>query len=262
MTDIVEDTAWRRGLGARAHALFTSRAGGVGGPPYDTCNLGLHVGDDADVVHRNRRRAAAMAGLEPEQVAAVVQVHGADVWVDLGGGDGLPVDVRWSGPSGRIEADALVTARPGIALAVATADCLPIAIAHGDAVAAVHAGWRGLEAGVIEATLAALARAAGSSAAFAGAEPRAVIGPCIGPCCFEVGADVAARFDPARTSRVRGSQRPHLDLRAEASHRLEAAGSSVDVVDVCTACDPRCFSHRRDGPATGRQGLLVWRVPG
>jgi copper oxidase (laccase) domain-containing protein len=188
-------------------------------------------------------------------------VHGADVWLDLARTDELPADVRWDADASDVQADALVTTRPGVALAVGIADCVPIAVALGDAIAAIHAGWRSLEQGIVEATIAVLRRAAGSSAALADAGPFAVIGPCLGPCCMEVGEEVAALFDPSSVVRRAGAERPFLDTRADARRRLEAAGvASVELVDVCTKEDPRCFSHRGDAGSGGRQALLVRRI--
>lgn len=240
-----------------AHALFSSRAGGVSRAPFDSLNLGLHVGDEPEAVLENRARVAHRAGLRPASVATVEQTHGSDVWTDLArDGHELPAEVRWDEGRAAIQADALVTTRRGVGLAVAVADCVPIAVACGEATAAIHAGWRGLAGGVVEAAAAVLLRVAGSAAAIAGAS-RAVIGPCIGPCCFEVGEDVATLFDPASVRRDR--VRPRLDARTDAARRLERVGISVDVVDLCTCCDRRSFSHRRDGPRTGRQGLVVCR---
>lgn len=240
---------WQAGAG---RAVFTSRASG---------NLAQHVGDDPAAVQANRAGVAALLGLTLDDVAGVSQVHGADVWLDLQLGDTLPIDVRWSrDATPSVEADALVTARPGAAVAVAIADCMPIAIVHGDAVAAIHAGWRSLDAGVIEATMATLRRAAGSSIAVEGSGPFAVIGPCLGPCCMEVGTEVAYRFPDASIIRRDGAPRPFLDARTDARRRLEAAGAEVDVIDVCTRCDDQLFSHRGDGGAAGRQAVLVRRV--
>lgn len=260
MVVVDEDDHWVWSAG-RARAVFSSREGGVSDAPFDSLNVGLHVGDEPACVLDNRRRAAALVGLEPAQVAGVTQVHGADVWVDLRGGAELPGDVRWDGgDASPIEADALVTTRSGVALAVAVADCMPIAIAWGDAIAAIHAGWRSLDGGVIEATLAMLRRAAGSAVALANVGPFAVIGPALGPCCMEVGEEVAARFGSASIIRRDGAPRPSLDARAEATRRLERVGARVEHVEVCTRCDPRLFSHRGEAGRTGRQSLLVRRV--
>jgi len=240
--------------------VFTGRDGGVSEAPRDSANIGAHVGDDPEAVAANRRRVAGLLELTPARVAGVTQVHGADVWLDLGQGRELGVEVRWdSDETARVEADALVTSRVGVGLAVGVADCLPIALVWGEAIAAIHAGWRGLEAGVIEATVAALRRAAGSAVARSDITPRAVLGPALGPCCFEVGEEVAARFDASAVVRRAGAVNPFLDVRADARRRLQAAGIEVDVIDVCTRCDAGLFSHRGDGGATGRQALLVAR---
>jgi YfiH family protein len=252
------DTHWVwQAPGARA--VFSSREEGVSPAPWDSLNVGLHVGDDAQRVLENRTRIATLLDLEPRQVAGVTQVHGADVWLDLAPGAQLPSDVRWDlGPS-PIEADALVTNRTDGALAVGIADCVPIAIVWGDAIAAVHAGWRSLAAGVIEATLATMRRAAGSSIAVAGVAPHAVIGPCLCTQCMEVGEEVAELFDSSCVVRPAGAPRPFLDQRREVRRRLEAAGAEVEDVEVCTREDVRCFSHRGDAGSTGRQALLVRR---
>jgi YfiH family protein len=241
-----------------ARAVFTTREGGVSPAPLDSCNVGLHVGDDPANVLVNRTRVAALLDLEPSQVAGVTQVHGADVWLDLARTDALPVDVRWDGGPSPVEADALVSVRPDVALAVGIADCMPIAIVWGGAIAAIHAGWRSLEGGIVEATLAVLRRTAGN--AVATHQPHAVIGPALGACCMEVGDDVAARFDAVVVVRRAGAPRPFLDTRADAVRRLEAAGCVVDHVDVCTKDDPRCFSHRGDAGLGGRQAMLVRRT--
>ncbi|MCW2923696.1 MAG: laccase protein [Thermoleophilia bacterium] len=246
MTIVDHDDWWEwRAPGARA--AFTSREVG-------------DVRSDGAA----RARAAALLDLDPGRVAAISQVHGADVWVDLGTGDGLPAEVRWDARAAAaegdpIEADALITTRPGVALAIVVADCLPIAITWGDAVAAVHAGWRSLDGGVVEAALAALRRRAGSSVALADAGPFAVVGPALCVDCFEVGEEVAARFAASAVVRRPEWPRPHLDARTDAARRLAEAGCAVEHVNVCTRCDPRLFSHRGDGPATGRQAVLVRR---
>jgi YfiH family protein len=252
------DTYWTwRAPGAEA--VCTSREGGISIAPLDSLNVGAHVGDDPQAVLENRRRAAAVLGLDAAHVAGVTQVHGADVWLDLACTPELPDDVRWDRGASSIEADALVTTREHVALAVGIADCVPIAVVWGEAIAAIHAGWRSLEQGIVEATFAVLRRAAGSSAALADAGPFALVGPCLGACCMEVGEDVAARFMATSIVRRPGAPRPFLDTRADATRRLEAAGCIVDHVAVCTKDDPRCFSHRGDGGRGGRQALLVRR---
>ncbi len=256
MAVVDEDDHWTW-TAPGAFAAFSSREGGTSEAPFDTCNVGLHVGDEPDRVLANRELVARLVGLEAARVAGVTQVHGADVWLDLGTGE-LPESVRWDRGPSPIEADALVTTRLEVALAVGVADCLPIAIAWGEAVAAIHAGWRSLEAGVIEQALRVLRRAAGN--AVATSEPHAVIGPALGVCCMEVGEEVAELFDASVVERRDGAPRPFLDTRADAARRLAGAGCHVEHVDVCTRCDPRCFSHRGDAGRTGRQALLVRRA--
>jgi YfiH family protein len=163
----------------------------------------------------------------------------------------------------RPEADGLAVARPGLAVGVVTADCMPVLLVdRGRRVAAaVHAGWRGTAAGVLEAALAHLATVHGS----APADIEAVIGPTIGGCCYEVGSEVRDAFrgrsgavtDPAWDDRP---SRPHVDLRTAARCLLVAAGvRAVDVLGPCTACGDGWHSYRRDGAATGRQlSFVAW----
>jgi len=215
-----------------AHVRFTGRAGGVSSDQFASLNLGPATGDRPEHVRENLQRAAD--GLP---VAAMRQVHGADVRTV-------------TGPTGASEeADGLVTTEPGLALVVTTADCLPVGLAAGGAIAMLHAGWRGLAAGILEAGVQRLRALAGS------APVHAAVGPGAGVCCYEVGDDVAANFP----GQVRGGR---LDLKAAASERLRAAGV-VTVLDVdrCTMCEPDVFfSHRRSGPTTGRQGGLIWHA--
>jgi YfiH family protein len=204
-------------------ALFTTRRGGVSEGPYASLNLGLRTDDDAERVEENRERVRAQAGAA--RLAHGRQVHGTRVVVD---GHGIE------------EADGQVTTQPDVAAIVLVADCLPVALAGPGAVAVVHAGWRGLAAGVIEAGIEAT-----------GGAVAAAIGPGIGPCCYEVGDDVRAVF---------GTSEPTLDLKAIARARLQAAGvREVHDCAICTACDAeRFFSHRRDRGVTGRQAGLAW----
>ena len=208
-----------------ATALFTTRCGGVSEGPYASLNVGLATQDDPERVAANRERVREHAGAA--RLAQGRQVHGTRVVVDGEGGE---------------EADGQLTTRPGVAAIVLTADCLPVALAAPGAAGVVHAGWRGLAGGVLEAAVAAL-----------GSGPvAAAIGPGIGPCCYEVGDDVRAVF--ASSGRT-------LDLKAVARARLQAAGvQEIHDCGLCTACDPRrFFSHRRDRGITGRQAGLAWR---
>ena len=244
---------WNRG---NANVVFTSRVDG---------NLAQHVGDDPAAVVQRRMTTARAIGLDADHIACVTQVHGADVWVDLESeGSEVAADMRWSSTSmPDVRADALVTSRAGVGLAVGVADCMPVAIVLGDAIAAVHVGWRSLALGILESTLLTLKRVAGSSAALANAGPYAVIGPSLGPCCMEIGEDVAIKFAPSSIVRRSAGAPPHLDARAEARQRLEHRGVRVDVIDVCTKCEPQLFSHRASqsgGRPIGRQAMLVRRT--
>lgn len=232
-------------------AVSTTRVGGVSRPPYDSFNLAAHVGDDAGAVAENRARLLrSCAGLQ--HVQWLEQVHGTEVY---------------SGPfvDAAPQADAVITAEPGVACAVLTADCLPVLLcdSHGRQVAAAHAGWRGLCAGVLRNTVAALDAAP--------AELMAWIGPAIGRNAFEVGSEVRQRFidefglpepfiDRAFTP-VAGKPGHFLaDLVALASEQLRALGvASISGGQYCSFSDAaQFFSYRRDG-TTGRMATLIYR---
>lgn len=243
------------GLPAPAGGGFAARSGGVSAPPYDAWNLGMHVEDEWRRVHANRELLAAAAGLDPADLVFAQQVHGADV---------ATVDRSSSrGRNGGIAAvDALVTATPGLGLVVLAADCLPVLLADPVAgvVGAAHAGRQGLAAGVLQATVAAMARL--------GAEPArttAVLGPAACGRCYEVPAPMADEVE-ARVPGSRGTTRagtPSVDLAAGATAVLRALGvGRVDAVGGCTIEQPdRWFSYRRDG-RTGRHGGVVWLTGG
>ena len=241
---------WPAPPGVRA--AFALRSGGVSAPPFDSLNLGAHVGDEAAAVAGNRRRVRTQLRL-PEEPAWMEQVHGIDV---------LDLDLLAQGAAGNgvITADAALTRRTGRICTVQVADCLPVLLAarDGSAVAAAHAGWRGLAAGVLEATVQALA-----------VEPGQLIGwlgPGIGAAHFEVGEDVrrafvthdAAAAAAAFTSNQRG--RWQCNLAALARARLAALGvAAVFGGEWCTYADAaRFFSYRRDGRC-GRMAALIWR---
>ncbi len=238
--------------GGAVGALMTTRVGGVSSGPYASMNVGIAVGDDADHVVANRARFAAACGAAP---VFLHQVHGCSV-VRVGAADALP-------GAAMHEADALVTTELGIACTVQAADCLPVLFVApaGRAVAAAHAGWRGLAGGVLEATVAALCEAAGCRPA----ELQAWLGACIGPRAFEVGADVLEAFgaDPSRVVSVRFRPvRPGkwlADLAGLARDRLAGAGvQRVGGGDWCAVEDAsRFFSFRRDR-ITGRMAAAVW----
>ena len=233
------------------HAFTTLRHGlGVSSPPFDHFNLGNRYaadGDDPTTVERNRALLVEAAGL-PLAPYWLKQVHGVDV-------------VRCDGPPGEGHepiADASVAATPGTVLAILTADCLPVVFAADDGreVAAAHAGWPGLSAGMLEATVAAMHTPADRLLAW--------IGPAAGPQRYEIGAEVRDRFlaQDARAEVAFVPTRPghwRVDLFAIARMRLAHAGvTRVYGGDLCTISDPqRFFSHRRDA-RTGRMATLVW----
>ena len=235
---------WPAPAGVRV--VSTLRFGGVSRPPYDSLNLGDHVGDAAGNVGENRRRLVAAADV-PAQPCWLNQVHGIAV-ADLDASE------PQAGP-----ADAAFTRRRGWVCAILTADCLPIVFASqsGEVVGAAHAGWRGLAGGVIEATVNAMAVPPTSLLAW--------LGPAIGPDHFEVGAEVrdallAGNAGAAGAFVANARGRFMADLSALVRQRLTALGvSRVHGGGECTyARADRYFSHRRDG-LTGRQATLIWR---
>ncbi len=236
-------------------AAMSLREGGVSEGLYASLNLGVAVGDDAETVVENRARFAAALGARPVWLR---QVHGVQVLRLRAGADAAdpPADAAW-------------TDEPGLACTVQVADCLPVLFATSDgrAVAAAHAGWRGLAAGVLEAAVDALCRGAGARPA----ELQAWLGPCIGPRQFEVGADVLRAFDQdpgraelprfIRRERPDGSMRWLADLQGLAQDRLAAVGvAAVTATPACTVEDGSAFfSFRRDG-VTGRMAAAIWRL--
>lgn len=229
---------------------FTTRAGGASTGPHASLNLGSAVGDDPVAVRANRAAVADALGFDPQRAATMRQVHGAHV-VQVGrrGGGGL-----FTGSlDGVADADACVTATPGVALLAMGADCPVIVAWRGDgaAVAAIHAGWRGLVAGVVEAGIAALGDCPEGV--------HAAVGPHVGPCCYPVDAELRRRMAVRFGSHaVRGDA---VDLGACAAVALERAGvpgHRRGEVRACTSCDgERFFSYRRDGHVTGRQAAVV-----
>ncbi len=210
---------------------FTTRAGGVSEGDYASLNLTAGTGDDPDRVERNRRIACERLGLDASALAFNRQVHSPTVHRARAGGRGDPGDGLW-------------TDEPGLPMLAFAADCLPIAIARVDGspgLAVLHAGWRGLSEGVVEA-----------GARVLGGELAAVVGPAIGPCCYAVGPDVSALFDDDLTAGGR------LNLWEAAERALRRAGvGRVERVDLCTRCHPKLFfSHRRSGRARGVQGVV------
>jgi YfiH family protein len=224
---------------------FTTRAGGVSTGPFEGLNLGGLVGDDPARVAENWSRLERETGL---RFARVRQVHGARA-------------VRADAPTEpREEADVVVTRAPGVAACVSVADCVPILLADPQtgAVAAVHAGWRGTIARAAAEGVRALAREAGAPAS----RLLAAVGPAIGPCCYEVSPDLAARFrEELGPETVRAGAAPRLDLWRANVAVLRAEGvaaGGIDVLARCTACERDVFfSHRRDAGRTGRQVAFI-----
>jgi YfiH family protein len=227
------------------HAV-SSRLGGVSRPPYATLNLSLMVLDEpADVLH-NRRLLASALGFPPERVVDCRQVHGCDV---------LVVDDAYVQPPEAPAFDIQVTDRPGWLLAARFADCVPLILAHPTrrAVAVVHAGWRGTAAGAAGVAVRALTSQYG-------ADPGGLvagIGPSIGPCCYEVGPEVADRFEAFDDVVQRAANaRPRLDLWQANVQTLLRAGvprAQIELAGLCTRCHSDLFfSHRALGFPSGR----------
>ncbi|MFI5046077.1 MAG: polyphenol oxidase family protein [Acidimicrobiia bacterium] len=236
----------------RARIRFTDRRDGASRSPYAAANLAMHVGDDPAAVEENRRRLAVDVGDVASDWVWLRQVHG-DTVVAV---DDLPAGDRSTLPP---EADAAVTTRSGTALCVLVADCAPIVLVGEDAVGVVHAGWAGLERGVVGRGVDALRRHD-----VAGAPLRAVLGPCIRPGRYEFGAEDLARlvdrFGPSVAATTLWGT-PAFDLPAAV--RIELARAGVDDlidVGVCTSASPDHFSHRRDG-VTGRQAVVAVLAP-
>ena len=241
------------------HALCTTRAGGVSAAPYASLNLGQHVGDDPRAVAQNRVQLGQALSVRP---VFLQQVHGTAVaWLGDAAADGQV-------------ADASVTARRGLACTIMVADCLPVLMTtlSGEVVAAAHAGWRGLAAGVLEATLRQLWRQGGARSGTypaLAAQTLVWLGPCIGPQAFEVGAEVPAAF-AAQQARAQecftpqGADKFLGDLQGLARERLQALGvthiyGNDGSAAWCTVGQPeRFFSHRRDR-VSGRMVACIWR---
>ncbi len=211
---------------------FTTRIGGVSDGVYASLNLTRGTGDEAAKVEENRRLACEALGLPAERLAFNRQVHSPTVHRAHAGARGEPGDGLW-------------TDEPQLPLLAMSADCLPIAVVRTEgprAIAVLHAGWRGLSEGVVANGVAQLGDGA----------KAAIIGPAIGPCCYEVGPEVSELFDDDLTVDRK------LDLWTAAERALRAAGvEHVERVDLCTRDHPQLFfSHRRDGVARGVQGVI------
>ena len=219
--------------------VFSTRRGGVSEGPFESLNLGRRTGDDVNHVDENRRRLCATIDADEERLTVGFQTHSTVVNRAEAGSRGVPGDGLW-------------TDEPGIPMLAIGADCVLMALARSNgapALAVVHAGWRGLLDGVVEATAEPLG--AGLTAVVGPA-----VGPGIGPCCYEVGEEVAGRFrDKFGPSIVRDGK---LDLWSSAEQAARAAGAAkVERLDLCTRCrSDLFFSERRTGRPRGTQGVL------
>ncbi|MCA1693404.1 MAG: peptidoglycan editing factor PgeF [Actinobacteria bacterium] len=231
---------WQGEAGSVRFAV-SDRGGGTSGPPYDSLNLALHVGDDPRAVAVNRSRLAAALGVV--SIVWMEQVHGRTVAVVDRAHEVPPV------------ADALVTRRRGLALAVLVADCTPVLVADPDAgvIGVAHAGRRGLAAGVVPALVAAMVEQGGQHL-------QARIGPSICARCYPVPAKLQAEVAgvvPAARARTRDGS-PALAISLGVRAQLTAAGVAVQTLPGCSAEDSTLFSYRRADGRTGRYGGFAW----
>jgi YfiH family protein len=254
---------WRENEGVRwleadlngARAAFSTRLGGVSEPPFDSLNLGILTDDDPEAVAENRQRLASALGYEPEQIVFALQVHGTRLLhhrervhtatAQSRGSFRTVSDRKEPRDGGIVEADGHVVTEPGLVPLVFVADCLPVALYGPGGLALVHAGWRGLAGGIVGAAAEAIEAEA------------AVIGPGIGPCCYEVGEEVLDAFAGLGDGVAAGRM---LDLPVVARRLLATAGvSQVESAGLCTSCEQELFfSHRRDNGRTGRQAGIAW----
>ena len=247
---------------AQVPHAFSTRLGGVSAAPFDTLNL-AHPGavetggpaDDPAGITHNYERLLAAVGCEQHAQAWVHQVHGRQV---------APVDE--SNVHKHPEADSLITCRPGIALSVRVADCVPVLIAarSGAVVAAAHAGWRGIVAGVVPATVNAMV----DDYDLRAGDLVAAVGPCISAAHYEVGPEVVQAFrdaDLGATILERTGSKPHVDLAGAVAAQLTAAGLDPSRIDRSTCCTYRdadlFYSHRRDAGVTGRMAAVIATAP-
>lgn len=242
------------------HGL-SARLGGVSAAPWDSLNMGLHVGDNPEHVWQNRERFLSLLELKAERLCSPEQVHGTQVHLVLEEeagrgahdyGDAIP------------QTDALITNVPGLPLFLCFADCTPLLFydPENHAVGVAHAGWKGTAAGIAIKMVVAMQQAFGSEPA----ELLASIGPAIGPCCYEINEDVEGVFNKAwpdqkeQILQVKDGGM-YLDLREANRHQLLTAGvvsEHIDCAENCTSCDNKWFfSYRADGGQTGRLAAVI-----
>jgi len=245
---------WYEARGDGWRAAFSTRLGGVSAAPFDTLNLSLSTADDPALVWRNRLDFAAAAGVAAGDLVVPGQVHGTTI-VEVSGAD------RGRGARRRTDVvagtDGLLTRAAAVPLLMTFADCVPVLLVVGRparALALVHAGWRGMLAGIVAE--------AGRAVGACGAATAAVIGPSIGPCCFAVSDDLGERFEAAFPGTWRDG---HVDLWEAARRQLATGGfAAADIVSsgLCTCHQHEFFSHRRAHGATGRQAAIAWLTGG
>jgi YfiH family protein len=251
---------WDRAESFGVSVAVTTRFGGVSRPPFDTLNLGLHVGDDPAAVVTNRERAARAFGAELAELVFAHQVHGVTVRrvgpAEAGRGATDQLDALE-------DTDVLLTTSPAVALVILVADCVPAALVDSEArvLAAVHAGWRGTAVGAVGAALRAMTDAGARTE-----RVRAFLGPAVAPALYQVGEGVRdalaeavrpAPLDPT-VARPDGPGHWRADLVAANRQQLEAAGVAPDHIDESgiTTANPALFSDRSTRPC-GRFGLLA-----
>jgi polyphenol oxidase len=231
---------------------FSTRNGGVSDGNYTSLNLGGAVGDDPECVRENHRRLADTVKYDPVRLHQTSQVHGRAVFV--------PGESAEVAESVRCEADGLVARYPGMAVAVRVADCVPVLLGSKTRgwVAAVHAGWRGVAQKILSEAVTALQ--------CDGSDLVAAVGPSIGPCCFEVGEEVAEELSqvtgPEVIVRSPTHSKPHVNLWKAVEIQLKSLGiRDIDLLQRCTRCEAQhFFSFRRDGQKSGRMvGVIVAR---
>ncbi|MBP2680427.1 MAG: multicopper polyphenol oxidase [Candidatus Krumholzibacteriota bacterium] len=248
--------------------VVTTRAGGRSAPPYAGLNLGFRSGDDPDAVLENRAIVAQVLGFEPELFTAAEQVHGSSVAVvraSDGGRGAVAAEDTLRG------VDALVTNEPGVALTILVADCVAVSLydTRGNAIAMVHAGWKGTLGRIVGKAVAAMIREYGTRPA----DIVAGLGPAVGPCHYPVGDDVAGAFRAEFGADAEGYFEPGpggqvaLDLWKANRAELVSAGvppGKIECGRMCSACSPDLFySYRRDGARTGRfAGIIELRYTG
>lgn len=238
---------------------FTSRPGGISRPPYDSLNLGFHVGDDPGHVRGNRELLARTLGLAPDRLTSPRQRHTDQVSLldnEADIGQGATAEESSFDPC-----DGLITTLTAAPLLLHFADCVPVVLSgvaeDGRPVAGVvHAGRQGLVEGVLANAAAMMVKRTGVALR----DITAAIGPCIGPCCYQVDEGTASVFAGKFSGSVNDG---YLDLQSAAAHELTGAGlwrSNIYTLEICTACNDLFYSYRRDG-LTGRHGAIAWIEP-